>query len=149
MNNVKYDLGALKKYFSDEKLSKMYGKSYGKSKYDNENYNEEDCYTYYGALINGRAVYEGYMEATKFLMNMAGIECCNVRGQANNGYYAMGHGWNIVKIDGKYYHVDTTWDDPIYDDGRNVLRHKYFNVSDEEMAKDHEWDREVYLECTE
>jgi hypothetical protein len=111
--------------------------------YDFDNYiNErvtEDSYTAYGTLINGKAVCQGYADTMKLLLNLAGIEAHVVV-----GYAKQPHAWNLVKIDGEYYHLDATWDDPVPDEGNNV-RYSYFNVSDEEISKDHEWNRKNYV----
>lgn len=112
-------------------------------RYDEKNYDNntvpDESYSPYGALIKGVAVCEGYAWATKLLLNMAGIESTVVSGG--------GHAWNIVKINGKCYHLDTTWDDPITSSGKNVLRYDYFNLSDAQIGKDHFWDRKAYPVC--
>lgn len=99
---------------------------------------EEEAYTAYDALIKGRAVCSGYQEAFKTLLDMLGIENMAVTGNGNG----ESHGWNMVKLDGEWYHVDVTWDDPI--DGDGSISHKYFNVTDADMALDHIWVAEDY-----
>ncbi len=55
-------------------------------------------------------VCEGYAEAFKMLCNREGIPCVIIVGNAGGG----GHAWNYVKMeDGKWYAVDSTWDDPV------------------------------------
>lgn len=96
--------------------------------------------TAYGPIVNGIAVCQGYEEAFQFLCKLAGLDCIEVVGKASN----TDHAWNIVKIDGKYYHVDTTWDDsPVY----GGVGYEYFNIDDATMSKDHSWDRSKYPEC--
>lgn len=78
----------------------------------------------FGALRDGKAVCQGYALAYKYLLNKAGIECHIVTSETLN------HAWNIVKLNGKYYHVDVTWDDPTPDLlGRS--RHFFMFCSDE------------------
>jgi hypothetical protein len=48
----------------------------------------------------------------------------------------------MVSLDGIWYHVDVTWDDPVGGDGS--ISHKYFNVSDADMELDHIWDEDNY-----
>lgn len=96
--------------------------------YDYDNYQANtipaDSYNAYGALVNGVAVCEGYALAYKYLLSEVGIEAYMVKS------VQMNHAWNMVKIDGKYYHVDVTWDDPVYDRiGR--VRHVYLFRSDD------------------
>ncbi|MBZ4666188.1 cell wall-binding repeat-containing protein [Mahella sp.] len=112
-------------------------------RYDIKNYNNntvpDESYSPYGALVKGVAVCEGYAWATKLLLNMAGIESTVVEGG--------GHAWNIVKINGKCYHLDTTWDEPVTSNDKNILRYDYFNLNDAQIGKDHFWDRNKYPAC--
>lgn len=88
--------------------------------------------TSYGALVNRTSVCSGYALAYQHLMEDAGIPCEYVTGMTTRG----SHAWNIVQIDGEWYHVDVTWDDPTPDrDG--YVRYKYFLKSDKAMSRDH------------
>lgn len=98
-----------------------------------------DIYRAYGALVNQDAVCNGYAEALQLLFKCAGIQSKFVVGTADG----VDHAWNLVEIDGKWYHLDATWDDPLPDQGAEAL-HPYFNVSDEVIGKNHTWDREEY-----
>ncbi|WP_308637652.1 transglutaminase domain-containing protein [Paenibacillus silvisoli] len=106
--------------------------------YDYDNYMNDtvpaESYTVYGVLFNGIAVCQGYAGAADLLLSMAGIESHIVVGTADGG----SHAWNKVKIGGQYYNLDVTWDDPVPDaEGR--LTYGYFNVTDEELRRDHAW----------
>ena len=74
-----------------------------------------------GAFIEGKAVCEGYTKAMQVLLNMVGIESTPVTGVSDEP-----HMWNMVKIDGEWYHLDATTNDT-----ENSNRHFYFNVTDE------------------
>ncbi len=87
-----------------------------------------EYFSAYGALVKGEAVCEGYAKAEQILMNMCGIECMTIRGDSDGG----GHMWNIIKIDGKWYHLDVTWDDT-----ENGIIYDFFNVSDEIITVTH------------
>lgn len=117
------------------------------TKYDEENVRKgtvpPESYTAYGVLVKGRGVCEGYSRAMKKLLDMVNIESEIVSGLGRG----RGHAWNIVKIGGEYYHTDVTWDDPVTVDGRNVLGHDYFNLTDERMSIEHTWDRNMYPKC--
>lgn len=92
-----------------------------------------NAHTAYGALIEGAAVCEGYALAYMAMLRYNGIECIYVSGGT--------HGWNIVKIDGEWYHVDVTWDDPVPDKA-GYVRYNYFLKSDAVFRKDHPaWDQ--------
>ena len=85
-------------------------------------------YTAEGALVNGNAVCQGYALAYQYLLGKVGIESKYVASSA------MNHGWNLVKINGQWYHVDVTWDDPAWDQiGR--VRHQYFMLSDSAIIR--------------
>lgn len=96
----------------------------------------------YGILINGKGVCNGYALTMKLLLNKVGIECEKVDGRSKEGE----HAWNIVKINNNYYHVDTTWDDPIPDDNTKIS-YQYFNMTDDEMSYDHDWNKSMYNLC--
>ncbi|QXE20180.1 transglutaminase domain-containing protein [Clostridium sp. 001] len=106
-----------------------------------------DSYTAYGVLVNKTAVCQGYADAMDRLLAAADIECKMVIGQGNDGDGWISHAWNIVKIQGQYYQVDSTWDDPVTNDGSKLLSHSYFNITDSQIAKNHEWDKSDYPEC--
>lgn len=106
--------------------------------YDYNNYVNgtvpDDSYSAYGVLFKGTAVCEGYAAATQLLLGLAGIESQIVTGTANGG----AHAWNKVKLGDDYYNLDVTWDDPVPDE-QGRLTYSYFNVTDEELARDHKW----------
>ena len=85
-------------------------------------------YDMYGALVNHSSVCQGYAETMFYLLKKAGLSCAIASSQNIN------HAWNIVKVNGKWYHVDATWDDPVWDmPGRST--HDYFLVSFDTMNK--------------
>jgi transglutaminase/protease-like cytokinesis protein 3 len=101
-------------------------------------------YTAYGALVNKTAVCDGYAKAMNLLLNRAGIWSVKVTGTANG----EDHAWNLVKVDGKYYYLDSTWDDPVSFDKTDILRYKYFLVTGSQLAKDHKWNQSSYPKAT-
>lgn len=105
--------------------------------YDYDNYLKdtvpEESYTMYGLFVNGTAVCEGYALSMVYLLNKIGIETIYVPSDE-----AMNHAWNKVKIDGKWYNLDATWDDPV-PDRKGKVQYNYFLVSDEQLAKTHSW----------
>lgn len=103
--------------------------------------NEERNYNAYDALIKGEAVCSGYTECFKTFMDMLGIENYTISGEAGN----QQHIWNVVKLDGEWYQVDVTWDDPVGSNS-DYIEHAYFNISDEDMALDHKWESDMNKE---
>jgi len=89
--------------------------------------------TAYGALCEGTAICDGYAHAFKLLMNRAGLYCCVVDGYIDD----IPHMWNMVKIDGDFYHVDVTWDDSDDLDNLSMDYYLYLNVSTDRISLDH------------
>ena len=98
-------------------------------------------YTIYGALINKVCVCEGYARAFKYIMDELNIPCVIVMGEGTNSQnQTENHAWNYVKIDGRWYAIDTTWDDPVvYGGGRasNESKYKYFLKGANVFNQDH------------
>lgn len=91
--------------------------------------------TIYGALVQKKALCEGYAKAYSYLCNLAGIENVIVTGQAN-----VPHMWNMVKLGGNWYHVDVTWDnsdDDLRKDYPGVILYQYFMVTDSVIKNNH------------
>lgn len=111
-------------------------------------------YSRYGAdgvLLKGTGVCNSYALAAELLLTKAGIANRFLSGTANNGTgggYA-GHAWNLVRVDGQWYHLDCTWDDPTRVNGRvkeddsstisGHERYDYFLVTDKQIGKNHRW----------
>lgn len=82
-----------------------------------------------GALARGTGTCEAYHRAYVMLLNRVGISTGRITGN--------GHVWTAVKMNGKWYQVDTTWNDPGYPEPNIDLRHLYFGLNDEIMKKVH------------
>ncbi len=79
-----------------------------------------------GPLVAGYSQCEGYAKAFAYACNKFGIENVRITG---NKYTGASHAWNKVKIDGEWYNVDVTWDDPEGTTGIYV-RHNYLFIDD-------------------
>ncbi len=87
-------------------------------------------YTCYSAAVNNSAVCQGYALLMYRLLNDAGVGCRMVAGNTSNGQ----HGWNIVKVNGVYYNVDSTWDA-----GKSKSQYTYFMKSDADFTNHTRW----------
>lgn len=108
--------------------------------YEND-LNQENIYDIYGALVTKRCVCEGYAKAYQYLMSGLGVETTIVIGEATNSKNETeSHAWNYVNLDGQWYAVDVTWDDPIIT-GVGILTNKskyeYFLKGSETMNENH------------
>lgn len=118
------------------------------------NLNASDNQNIYSVFVNGKSVCLGYAKATQYLLNRLGVECTLVQGTVNGG---EGHAWNLVKIDDKYYHVDTTWGDASYNlaggvtgsaDGAPQISYDYLCVTDAQIMATHTVDSVITMpEC--
>lgn len=101
------------------------------AEYDLDTYNtlnneHPTSFTAYGVLVNNVGVCQSYTLAYVLLLKEAGIEVGTVQSRALN------HIWNIVKIDGNWYHVDVTWDDPT-PNMEGYIDYSHFLSSDNEF----------------
>ena len=99
--------------------------------------------TPFGALVDGNALCEGYARAMAILCNKAGIENMLATGtqynsDGNGVVTEEAHMWNMIKIDGLWYNMDVTWDDPasIKDGGElpdDYISYSYFLIPNNEL----------------
>lgn len=87
----------------------------------------------YTLFKEGKGVCQAYALAAYRLLEKAGMEAKYVTGNAGS----ENHGWNLVNVDGKWYHLDITWNDPISRTGEDTLSYKYFLISDDAIGVDH------------
>lgn len=105
-------------------------------------------YNAYGCLVEGSAVCNGYALAYSYILGELGYESYIIASDA------MNHAWNMINIDSNWFHVDTTWDDPVFLNGttfhnfnnndysdEGFVSHTYFLKNDSEMEsmKHYDW----------
>lgn len=90
-----------------------------------------------GPLGHGVGVCEGIAKSVKILCDSLGIWCVIAVSEANpEKQIKYRHAWNVIKIEGKYYHLDVTFDNSL---GRyGYARHDYVNLSDGQIYRDHQ-----------
>lgn len=98
--------------------------------------------TGYQLLVEGTAVCAGYAAVYQDILQRLGIPCLQVESEE------MDHVWNLVQLDGQWYHVDVTWDDPT-PDLPGMVDHQYFLKTDEEMknAEEPHHDWQTHIRC--
>lgn len=115
---------------------------YDKLKYENKEDTTYKSNTAYGVLTQGYGTCNGYADAMAIFLNKMNIINYKV---SNNE-----HIWNLVYIDGNWYHLDLTWDDPISD--TNINRDTYFLITTDTLEKlndgTHNFNKEIYKEAS-
>ena len=101
----------------------------------------------YGFLTGRKGICLGYASTFQLMMDLSGIECVTVHGMSHGG--TAEHAWNLVRLDGDWYAVDTTWDDPVASfQVSEAVAHLYFNVTDEFLrSHDHQWEESAAPEA--
>lgn len=99
----------------------------------------------YGPLFEGYAICGGYTDLMELFLEKMNLKSFKV--SSNN------HVWNAVELNGLWYHLDLTWDDPVTNTGENILQHDYFLINSQKIAaigeEEHIFDRTKYLELKE
>ena len=87
----------------------------------------------WGVLLKGKGNCQGYAKAYALLLQKVHIPVKF----ANS--YSMMHMWNVVRLQGKWYHVDLTWDDPLnpntHKDQPGLVLHENFLCSTSYLKK--------------
>lgn len=109
--------------------------------YDEEN--RFDSYTAYNLITSGVSICGGYSDIMAIYINDLGIK--------NYKITSRNHIWNLVELDGGWYHLDATWDDPVASDGKQYLIHNFFMITTDKLFSldrlEHNYDKETYLEA--
>ena len=97
--------------------------------------------TAYGVLIQGYGICSGYADTMAIFLNKLGIKNYKISNDS--------HIWNLVYVNGKWVHLDATWDDPISE--YNANRDTYFLIDTEELTKlddgTHKFDKNIFSEA--
>lgn len=114
---------------------------YDKLKYENKEDTTYKSNTAYGVLVEGYGTCNGYSDAMAIFLNKMNV----INYKISNDE----HIWNLVYLDGKWYHLDLTWDDPI--STTNINRDTYFLIDTNTLKKinddTHNYDKNIYSEA--
>lgn len=98
--------------------------------------------TAYGPLLQGYALCGGYTDSMAILLSDMGI--------LNYKISSEHHVWNAVKLNDTWYHLDLTWDDPVTQDGTNLIEKDFLLIDSNKLAEiekeEHNFDETVYSE---
>ena len=119
----------------------------------NNEYNSEASTAYSKAYKSSSAIIgikegknapvcEGYARAFKVMCDKLSIPCVIVSGKAKVNNEHLGHMWNYVLINNRWYVIDVTWDDPVllsgtYDELPDEKKYEYFLIGYEKEKESH------------
>ena len=133
----------VEKYDDFEKVRQVHNWLINNVEYDKD-LSADEPYSIIGAMIEGEAVCEGYARSFKYIMDEIGIPCVLVSGTGTNSNgETESHAWNYVELDGKWYAIDVTWDDPIIVGNgyvRDEIRYENFLRGSNKFFKSHKED---------
>lgn len=103
----------------------------------------DECHGIYGCFVSGNAVCDGLSKALQITLDKVGIESVIVTGNLQN----QAHAWNLVKLDGNWYHVDITSNKSLKNKkgDKDEIIHSYFNVTTEQIKESNTIDFEDKL----
>ena len=86
-----------------------------------------------GVMLEKTGVCESYARAFQYLMYRCGINTILQVGQLKGS--TEHHMWNVIDLDGEWYQIDTTWNDPVFSTPNpNYIRYNYYNVTDAQIG---------------
>jgi transglutaminase/protease-like cytokinesis protein 3 len=89
---------------------------------------------YAGLFGSKKTVCQGYALLAYRMLSEAGLPNQILEGMAGGQL----HTWNLVKLDGNWYHLDTTWNDPV-PDKEDQISYGYYNLNDAQIKTNHSW----------
>ena len=104
----------------------------------------------YGPLFQGKAICSGYTDLMQLFLEK--LQLKNYRVSSDD------HIWNALYMNGRWLHLDLTWDDPVYSDGSSGITYDYYLLSTKELiqrdnetkkTERHDFDFDHYLELKE
>lgn len=136
-------------YMTDvKKIEALHNYIINNTKYDTQKveteYSPYDSSRIQGVLFDNYAICSGYTDTMAVLLNKLGITNYKISSDT--------HVWNAVYLDGEWLHLDLTWDDPVTSTNKDIINYEYFLINSNRLAsndgdaKDHIFDRKIYLE---
>lgn len=94
-----------------------------------QNTRSEQEHNLVGPMLASRGLCEGQNALLLYCLRRAGVTCVQVLGKGRT----ENHCWAMVWLNGEPVHCDVTWEKP----GKGVMLYRYFNLTDEQIARDH------------
>ena len=94
----------------------------------------------YGVLIENYGLCGGYTDSMMLFLEKFKVP--------NYKIATENHVWNLVKVNDNWLHLDLTWDDPVMDNGKDIIDDSYFLITDEELhnleTEEHSYNTSIY-----
>ncbi len=124
-----------------DKVKALHDYIINNAQYDNDNYMYKHAT---GLLLYGHGNCSAYTDTMALLLNRLKIP--NYRIASDE------HTWNLVYVDGKWKHIDLTWDDPVIVNlNKDVLTYEYFLIDTSKLLEldktNHNFDIKIYQEA--
>ncbi len=107
-----------------------------------EDHTSSNSHTAYGLLFEGKAICGGYADTMALFLHKMNLPNFKVS--------TYDHVWNAVKVDGKWLHLDLTWDDPVTSTHENMLTYTFFLLTNDQLQQQntgqHNFDKKIYSE---
>ena len=114
-----------------QKIKKIHDYIINHGKYATDNYRKNNPNTSYNKasdiLQNGYGLCSAYADAMAIFLERFGIENYKIASDT--------HIWNLVKVNGKWLHLDLTWDDPVTSNGKDKLQELFMLITNKELKK--------------
>ena len=147
---IEYVNGYIDKFISENINDKMSNKDKIKLFHDHiinntiyDDQNKERSSDAYELLSTGKAICGGYTDAMSIYLTKIGIQ--------NYKITSSSHVWNLLNLDGKWLHLDVTWDDPVASDGNQYLLDNFFLIDTKKLLEldtvEHTFNKEVFKEA--
>lgn len=135
LNNINDEMNTM------DKIKVFHDNIINNTIYDEDS--SKESYDAYELLTTGKSICGGYSDIMSIYLNKLEIQ--------NYKITSEDHIWNLVYLDNNWYHLDTTWDDPVASDGNQYLIHNFFMISTQELLAldnvEHNYDINIYLEA--
>lgn len=99
----------------------------------------------YGPLLQSYGICGGYTDAMELFLEELGIQSYKISSEQ--------HVWNAIYLDGEWYHLDLTWDDPVTSTGENLIEHNFFLIDTPTLLEleqtEHNFNQDIYPELKE
>lgn len=131
-------IGQIPEEYSDyQKIKAVYTYIVEQTDYQSDS---QDSQNIQSVLLHRASVCAGYSKAFQYILNRMGFFCTYITGTIRDGGE---HGWNLIRIDDAYYHVDVTWGDPVFANGADgegnmrSINYTYLCCTDETLFVTH------------